>query len=106
MIGGGIENKNNMDKKTFIDLIERMKATSETVNEAYRLKIDLIEFSDPWEQIITILLKELFTKEGYEWISWWLCEDGREAWEEDGTLIPMDTVEDLYNYIKKEGYLK
>ena len=94
-----------MKKEAFIDLIERMKATSESVSEAYRLKIDLIEFSDSWEQIITILLKELFTEEGYEWISWWLCENGREAWEENGTPIPMDTVEDLYNYLKKEGYI-
>lgn len=95
-----------MKKEAFIDLIERMKATAESVSEAYRLKIDLIEFSDPWEQIITILLKEVFTEEGYEWISWWLCENGREAWEKDGTPIPMDTAEDLYNYLKKEGYLK
>jgi phage anti-repressor protein len=95
-----------MDKETFIDLIERMKATAETINQAYQLKIDLIEFSDQWEQIITILLKELFTEEGYDWISWWAYEDGREAWEKDGTPIPMDTAEDLYNYLKKEGYLK
>lgn len=95
-----------MDKKTFIDLIEQMKATSESVSEAYRLKIDLIEFTDPWEQIITTLLKELFTKDGYDWISWWLWENGREAWEKDKTPIPMDTAEDLYNYLRNEGYVK
>lgn len=95
-----------MDKKTFIDLIERMKATSETVNEAYRLKIDLVEFSDPWEQIITILLKEVFTKDGYDWISWYAYEDGRKAWDDSGVIIPMDTAEDLYNYLTKAGYLK
>jgi hypothetical protein len=95
-----------MERKTFIDLIERMKATSETINEAYRLKIDLVEFSDPWEQIITILLKEVFTEEGYDWISWWAHEGGRKAWDDDGTDVPMDTVEDLYNYLKKKGYLK
>jgi hypothetical protein len=94
-----------MKKEAFIDLIERMKATSESVSEAYRLKIDLIEFSDSWEQIITILLKELFTEEGYDWICWWAYEDGRKAWEKDGTDIPMDTAEDLYNYLLKEGYI-
>jgi phage anti-repressor protein len=94
-----------MTKEAFINLIERMKATSELVNEAYRLKVDLVEFLDPWEQIITTLLKELFTKEGYDWISWWTHEDGRKAWEKDGTDIPMDTAEDLYNYLLKEGYI-
>jgi len=94
-----------MTKEAFIDLIERMKATAETINQAYQLKIDLIEFSDQWEQIITTLLKELFTKEGYDWISWWTHEDGRKAWEKDGTDIPMDTAEDLYNYLLKEGYI-
>ena len=95
-----------MTKEAFIDLIERMKATAETINQAYQLKIDLIEFSDQWEQIITTLLKELFTKEGYEWISWWAYEDGRKAWDDSGVIIPMDTAEDLYNYLLKAGYLK
>jgi hypothetical protein len=97
-----------MTKEAFINLIERMKATSELVNEAYRLKVDLVEFLDPWEQIITILLKELFTKEGYEWISWWVYEDGRKAYEEVGDEVievPMDTAEDLYNYLLQEGYI-
>jgi hypothetical protein len=94
-----------MTKEAFIDLIERMKSTAETINQAYQLKIDLVEFSDQWEQIITILLKELFTEEGYDWICWWTHEDGRKAWEKDGTDIPMDTAEDLYNYLLKEGYI-
>jgi hypothetical protein len=94
-----------MTKEAFIDLIERMKATAETINQAYQLKIDLIEFSDQWEQIITILLKELFTKEGYDWICWWAYEDGRKAWDDSGVIIPMDTAEDLYNYLLKEGYI-
>ena len=97
-----------MTKEAFIDLIERMKATAETINQAYQLKIDLIEFSDQWEQIITILLKELFTEEGYDWICWWAYEDGRKAYEEVGDEVievPMDTAEDLYNYLLKEGYI-
>ena len=96
-----------MTKEVFIDLIERMKSTLETVSEAYRLKIDLVEFTDPWDNIITTLLKEVFTEEGYEWISWWVYEDGRKAYEEVGDEVievPMDTAEDLYNYLLQEGY--
>ena len=97
-----------MTKEAFIDLIERMKATAETINQAYQLKIDLVDFSDQWEQIITTLLKELFTEEGYDWICWWVYEDGRKAYEEVGDEVievPMDTAEDLYNYLLKEGYI-
>ena len=99
--------RSKMTKEVFIDLIERMKSTLETVSEAYRLKIDLVEFTDPWDNIITTLLKEVFTEEGYEWISWWVYEDGRKAYEEVGDEVievPMDTAEDLYNYLLQEGY--
>lgn len=97
-----------MNKEAFIDLIERMKSTSDLVSEAYQLKIDLIEFTDPWESIITTLLKEVFTEEGYEWIWWWVYEGGRKAYEDiNGEVIdiPIDTAEDLYSHLLKEGYI-
>ena len=98
-----------MKKETFTQLIETLQSNSEIIEQAYKIKVDLIDFVDPWEQVITILLKEVFGEEGYEWIWWWVYEGGRKAYEEVGDEIvevPMDTAEDLYNYLKKEGYLK
>jgi hypothetical protein len=97
-----------MKKETFTQLIETLQSNSEIIEQAYKIKVDLIDFVDPWEQVITILLKEVFGEEGYEWIWWWVYEDGREAYEEVGNEVievPMDTAEDLYNYLKKEGYI-
>lgn len=48
--------------------------------------------------------KAYFTEEGIDWIDWWLYErdDNPEmkAWDEDGDEIPMNTVEDLWRYVK------
>lgn len=95
-----------MTRETFTKLIELQQNNSSVVHQSYKLKIDLIDFVDPWEQVITLLLKEVFTDGGCDWISWWLYEEGRNAWDNNGEVIPMDTVEDLYNFLVKEGYLK
>lgn len=51
------------------------------------------------------LLNVLFTEEGVDWIDWWLYEKaGRpdmKAWDEDKEEIPMETMEDLWRYIKQ-----
>lgn len=51
------------------------------------------------------LLGVYFTEEGVDWIDWWLYErDGNpemKAWDEDHDEIPMNTVEDLWRYVKQ-----
>jgi hypothetical protein len=95
-----------MTKESFIELIGKLKSNSDTIHQAYKLKIDLVEFTDPWENIITTLLEEVFTKDGCDTIEWWVYEDGRNAWYADKTPIPLDTEEDLYNFLVEEGYVK
>ena len=59
--------------------------------------------------ILDILIDTNFTTEGKDWIYWWLYEQHSSnftlsAYNEDDTEIPMNTIEDLWNYVKK--YLK
>ena len=95
-----------MTKETFIELIGKLKSNSDTIDQANLLRIDLIDFVDPWENIIALLLKECFTEDGYDIISWWVDENGRAAWDEKGEPIPLDTEEQLYNFLVEEGCIK
>jgi hypothetical protein len=94
-----------MTKETFVELIGKLKSNSDAIHQAYKLNIDLYEFMDPWEDIIALLLKACFTEDRYYMISWWVYEDGRVAHEEDGTPIPFDTAEDLYDYLVNAKYI-
>lgn len=45
-----------------------------------------------------------FTKEGIDWIYWWLyeknCNQNIKAWDEDHNEIPTETFDDIWNLIK------
>lgn len=54
------------------------------------------------------VLPELFSDEGVDWVNWWLFEKPglfknslpNEAYDEDGNIIPTDTIDDLWNLVK------
>lgn len=56
--------------------------------------------------IQTKFFNALFNETGVDWINWWLYEKcGREdmkAFNEDGSEIPTQTIEDLWNIVKDE----
>ena len=58
------------------------KKMEEQVNAAYKLKIDLVDFVDDYAKITTILIKEVYGQEGYDWYSWFCWENdyGTKDW--------------------------
>ena len=50
-----------------------------------------------------------FNKDGVDWINWWIYErpalfegdEANKAYNEDGTEIPTETVDDLWNIVEK-----
>jgi hypothetical protein len=69
------------------------------------MKVDLLEFTDPYESIISILMKEIYTAEGYDWFSWFCYENdygqgGLEAWDADKNPICYN-LESLWEYLEK-----
>jgi hypothetical protein len=89
----------------FSDIIERLKRHSEIVNQAYSLKIDLIDFSDDLHRIIDDLVREIYGETGYDWFSWFCYENeygsrGFEAWDENKNLI-CQSFESLWEYLEK-----
>ncbi len=74
------------------------KKMEEQVNAAYKLKIDLVDFVDDYAKITTILIKEVYGQEGYDWYSWFCWENdyGTKDWAStkilhvNGKLIDRD----------------
>ena len=98
---------NKISKEEFFKLLNEQKAQSgriDKLNDA-GLSIwdsDLIEYGNlMFERVI----KVYFTKEGVDWIFWWLYEKAGDpemkAWDEDHDEIPMETMEDLWRYVKQ-----
>lgn len=63
----------------------------------------IVEYS---EGLFDQLLQKDFSKEDIDTIYWWMyeLEDKSEPsmWDKDGNVIPMESIEDLWNYINSE----
>jgi signal peptidase I len=78
-----------MTYENFLKIILKQEVLDEQIKEAYKLKIDLIEFVDRYNEIISILITEIYGEDGYEWYSWFCYENdyGRKDWSsKDGKI--------------------
>lgn len=105
-----------MEKKSIITRTEFISLLQERNEQDNRLDIlssaginifgsALIDYGT---RMFERLINSYFTEEGADWIFWWLYEKNRnpemKAWDENHNEIPMETMEDLWNYVEK--YLK
>ena len=96
-------------KTDFICLVELYKAYSKELNKWCKLvpmfESELISYV---EHMFANSIQIHFTEEGYDWIAWWLWEKNEnpemKAWDENKKEIPTETVEDLWDIVKK--YIK
>ena len=103
-----------MKLETLTKIIGTLKNQSDVTNQLYRLNVDLVEFADPYESVITILIKEIYGEEGYDWFSWFCydCDFGSKyskkdpgAWDKDNNPICYD-IESLWNCLETEYKIK
>jgi hypothetical protein len=99
-----------MNLNTFTTLIEGLEKRQEQKSRAYDLGIDMLNYDDDYNiDVERPLLLELFSKEGLDWIDWYLyeriscCGETLEAFDKDGEPICFD-IPSLYDTIKE--YLK
>ncbi len=99
-----------MELSTFTVMINTLKKQSDDINVLNSLNVDLINFADPYECVITTLFTEIYGLEGYDWFSWFCYENdfGRKmskknpkAWDKDEKPICYD-VKSLWNYLETE----
>jgi len=85
-------------------LLNLMDADNKKIRAAYRLGIDLIEFTESAQEVVSTLLKHVFNEDQYETLSWWMYEKdfGRredlKMWDKDGKEV-CRTVEELYKFL-------
>ena len=85
-------------------LLNLMDADNKKIRDAYRLGIDLIEFTESAQEVVNTLLKHVFDEHQYETLSWWMYEKdyGRRAdlqmWDKDGNEV-CRTVEELHQFL-------
>lgn len=97
-----------MTKEGFIKLIENAQNYNKELDRWSDFGIDLFELpiSELGWNFLNVVLPELFSDEGVDWINWWLFEkpgfggDPNQAYDEDGNVIPTDTIDDLWNIVK------
>ena len=95
-----------MTYERFLKITLGLQKQDRVVSNAYDLKVDLLDFVDPYHVIITELIKEVYGEEGYDWWSWFCYENnfgngGLTANDKDGTPICY-SHESLWEYLEKE----
>ena len=94
-----------MTLEKFTEIINILREESDRLTDLYKMKVDLIDFVDPYHSVITSLIKEIYGEEGYDWFSWFCYERDfgtKEvgAWDENKNPICYD-VESLWNYLEE-----
>jgi hypothetical protein len=94
-----------MDYKEFESIVSTLREQGEVLSKLYDSKIHIIEFIDPYQQVIATLMKELYGTTGYDWFSWFCYENNFSesvgAWDENGAPICYD-VKSLYDFLEKQ----
>ena len=94
-----------MRYETFEKLITQLQTNSDRYKKLYDLGVDLLNYDEPNQKAISLLMEELFGKEGMEWIDWFLYErvshsgEILEAWDKDNNPICYD-IKSLWEEVK------
>ena len=95
-----------MKLEVFKEVVNLLKQNHERVNLAYKLEIDLVNFLDPLETVISHLIGSHYGREGKETFDWW-CYDKNWGERTDLTITDKDgnelcrTVEELHQWLEE-----
>ena len=93
-----------MTYENFLSLVLQLKKQDRVISKLYDQKVDLLDFVEPYQVIITDLIKEIYGEDGYDWFSWFCYENdygekGMGAWDENKELICQD-IFSLWKYLE------
>jgi hypothetical protein len=95
-----------MTYEKFKTIIETLETSSEKSSALYKLGVDLMDYTDSYQALISLLLKETFGETGADWIDWYLYErpsfkdTNNHAWDENGKAICYD-IPSLWETVKE-----
>ena len=96
-----------MNKEDFTKGLKSYKNYVDHLDALEELGVDLCEgpISYAIDTIFDLWCDEFLNEEGVDLIYWWLFEDvTKEIYKDDKVIATLDTVEDLYNYMKENNY--
>jgi hypothetical protein len=96
-----------MEYSEFLAIGLRLQKLQRRTQALYKLDLDLINFENDYWEVFDLLLRQAFTEEQYEWVSWFIHENdfgqkGMEARDEHGNLI-CQSWESLWEYLNREN---
>jgi hypothetical protein len=95
-----------MKYETFEKLVIELESASERYSKLYELGVDLLNYDEPNQKINSILMLEVFGKEGKDWIEWYLYErkshsgEVLKAWDKEDNEICYD-IPSLWDTVKE-----
>lgn len=99
-----------MEKCNFVAMINAIEKYDAEVERWADFGIELYELpicEIPWE-IINMYLKEMFNKDGVDWINWYIYErksiitgEVLPCWDEEGKEFYVNTPEDLWKLVEQ-----
>lgn len=104
-----------MTFKEFKTATDYMIEHHNKVTAAYKLNIDLIEFSDTQEKLLSMLWRQILTDDGMEWFDWFMyekyyIEDGIGRKEINATnakgVAICEDLKGLHDYLTKHKHFK
>ena len=95
-----------MKLEVFKQIVSKLKQQQESLDKAYEAGIDLINFTDSYESVISMLIGSIYGMEGRDTFDWWCYE---KKWGErmDLTMTDKDgnelcrTIEELHQYLEE-----
>ncbi len=63
-----------MTYENFLKLTLGLQRESLRLEKLHELEVDLVNFVDPYQEIINNLLYEIWTPEGVDWLNWFMWE--------------------------------
>lgn len=100
-----------MTYEKFEKIMLALNKSRQNTDLLYRHGVDITEITDHLQTIIEDLLGFIFTKEGKDWIEWFIYEkdfgerEDIKAWDSDKNEIAYD-IKSLYELLINEYYNK
>ena len=102
-----------MTKETFKKILELQSEHYKKEQKLYKLGLDTIEFNTPLITVVEALWDEILTKEGSDWLSYYLFDKNGISGEpkEDlkaynGDVEIVKDIDGIYDYLVSNSYFR
>lgn len=96
-----------MNRQDFTVMVNTITNKLDASAELYQsFKVDLMDYDEGYNQVISLLGQHYFGAEGWDWIEYFIYEDEPKVYDIDKNEVPFSTIDDLYNFLVKEGLVK